>query len=105
MFSTWYGLWKIKDIAERTQSDKALKDKAFKIASDPKPDGYHKGLVLIIYKFFDEKSSESGVANESNYQLASEIYKQIIKWAKATKESSIYCVQLNCLVNTHELFL
>ena len=30
---------KSKDLAKRTQSDKVLKDKAFKIASDPKYDG------------------------------------------------------------------
>ena len=31
---------KLKDLATRTQSDKVLKDKTFKIASDPKFDGY-----------------------------------------------------------------
>ena len=31
---------KSKDLAKRTESDKVLKDKAFKIASDPKSDGY-----------------------------------------------------------------
>ena len=31
---------KTKDLAKRTQSDKVLKDKAFKIASDSKYDGY-----------------------------------------------------------------
>ena len=30
---------KPKDLAKRTQSDKVLRDKAFKIASDPKFDG------------------------------------------------------------------
>ena len=34
-----------KDLAKRTQSDKILKNKAFKIASDPKYDGYQRGLV------------------------------------------------------------
>ena len=29
-----------KDLARRTQSDKVSRDKAFKIASDPKYDGY-----------------------------------------------------------------
>ena len=29
-----------KDLVKRTQSDKVLKNKAFKIASDPKYDGY-----------------------------------------------------------------
>ena len=31
---------KTKDLVKRTQSDKVLKDKAFKIASNPKYDGY-----------------------------------------------------------------
>ena len=42
---------KSKDLAKRTQSDKVLRDKAFKIASDPKYDGYQKGLASMIYKF------------------------------------------------------
>ena len=43
---------KSKDLAKRTQSDKVLRDKAFKIASDPKHDGYQWELALMIYKFF-----------------------------------------------------
>ena len=46
---------KPKDLAKRTQSDKVLGDKAFRIASDPKYDGYQRGLVPMIYKFFDKK--------------------------------------------------
>ena len=44
-----YGKW--KDLSKRTQSDKVLKDKAFKIASDPKYDGYQRGLASMVYKF------------------------------------------------------
>ena len=36
---------KSKDLAKRTQSDKILRDKAFKIASYPKYDGYQRGLA------------------------------------------------------------
>ena len=36
---------KSKDLAKRTRSDKVLRDKAFKIASDPKYDGYQRGLA------------------------------------------------------------
>ena len=36
---------KSKDLARRTQSDKVLRDKAFKIASNLKHDGYQRGLV------------------------------------------------------------
>ena len=43
---------KSKDLAKRTQSDKVLRDKAFKIANDPKYDGYQTELASMIYKFF-----------------------------------------------------
>ena len=56
-----------------------MKDKAFKIASDPKYDGYQRGLASMVYKFFDKKSKGSGVVNERNYQLANELHKPIIK--------------------------
>ena len=36
---------KSKDLAKRTQSDKVLRNKAFKIASDPKYDGNQRGLA------------------------------------------------------------
>ena len=48
---------KLKDVAKRTQSDKVLKDQVFKIANDPKYDGYQKGLASMVYKFFDKKST------------------------------------------------
>ena len=41
-----------KDLAKRTASDKALKDEAFNSAKNTNHDGYKKGLVLIVYKFF-----------------------------------------------------
>ena len=43
---------KSKDLTKRTQSDKALTNKAFKIASDQKHDGYQRGLPSMVYKFF-----------------------------------------------------
>ena len=33
----------------------------------------------MAYKFFDKKSSGSGIANEPNYQLADELHTPIIK--------------------------
>ena len=39
---------KSKDLENRTQSDKVLKDKAFKSASDPKYDGYQRGLASMV---------------------------------------------------------
>ena len=41
-----------KDLAKRTTLDKALRDKAFDIASNPKYNGYKKGLASMVYKFF-----------------------------------------------------
>ena len=70
---------KTKDLVKRTQSDKVLKDKAIKIASDPKYDGYQRGLASMVYKFFDKKSKGRGIANEPNYQLANELHKPIIR--------------------------
>ena len=82
---------KSKDLLKRTQSDEVLRDKAFKIASDSKYDGYQKGLDSKIYKFFDRKftllnkSSGSGVDTEPNYQLADELHRQIIRKFKTEK--------------------
>ena len=89
---------KSKDLIKRTQSDKVLKDKAFKIASDPKYDGYQRGLASMVYKFFDKKSSGSGVAaslanksaTEPNYQLANKLHRQITRKIKRRKVYSYF---------------
>ena len=76
---------KPKDLIKRTQSDKVLKDKAFKIATDPKYDGYQRGLASVVYNFFDKKSaslnksSGSSIVNEPNYQLTNEFDRPIIR--------------------------
>ena len=41
---------KSKDLIKRTQSDKVLINKAFKIASDPKYDGYQRGFTSFLIK-------------------------------------------------------
>ena len=56
-FQQYMAYGKLKDLAKRTQSDKVLKNKAFKIASGPKYDGYQRGLASMVYKFFDKKLS------------------------------------------------
>ena len=82
---------KSKDLIKITQLDKVLKDKAFKIASNPKYDGYQRGLASMVYKFFDKKSASldkskgSGIINEPNYQLANELHKPIIRKFKKRK--------------------
>ena len=85
---TAYG--KSKDLVKRTQSDKVLRDKAFEIASDLKYDGYQRGLASMVYNFFDKKSSRSGVASMTNYQLANELQRQIIKKFKRRKVYSSF---------------
>ena len=45
---------KSKDLTKRTQSDQVLRNKAFKIASNLKCDGYQRGLASKIYRFFDK---------------------------------------------------
>ena len=90
---------KSKDLAIRlTQSDNVLRDKAFKIASNPKYYGYQRGLASMLYKFFDKKSKGSGIsaslanksANEPNYQLANELHKPIIRKFKKRKVYSSF---------------
>ena len=49
---------KTKDLVKRTQSDKVSKDKAFKIASGPKYDGYQIGLTSMVYKFLIKSLKE-----------------------------------------------
>ena len=76
---------KSKDLAKRTQSDKVLRNKVFKIVSNPKYDGYQRRLASMVYKLFDKKSSGSGIANEPNYQLANELHKR-----KNSKKKSLF---------------
>ena len=60
-----------KDLTNRTLADKVLKDRAFEIASNPKFDGYQRGLASMVYKFFDKKSSGSEVRRAEQTQRAS----------------------------------
>ena len=122
-------VWKTKDLVKRTPSDNVLKDRAFRIASNSNCDGYQRGLASVVYKFFDNRPSGSGIVNEPNYQLANEFHKPIVRklkkikvyssftdnilrvdladmhWVKIRKGSSIYFEQLIYLVNVRGLFL
>ena len=79
-----------KDLKRRTQSDKVLKDKAFKIVSNPKYGGNQRGLGSMIYKFFNKKSKGTGIKNEikEKQQLANELHKPIIRKFEKRK---VYC--------------
>ena len=81
---------KSKDLIKRTKSDKVLKDKTFKIANNPKYDGYLRGLASMVYKFFHKKFKGSAIVNEQNYQLANELLKPIIRKFKKRKGYSSY---------------
>ena len=81
---------KSKNLVKRTQSDKVLSDKAFKIASNPKYDGYQRGLASMVHKFFDKKYSGIGITNELNYQLPNELHKTVIKNFKKRKVHSSF---------------
>ena len=75
---------------KRTQSDKVLRDKAFKIASNPNYDDYQRGLASIVYKFFDKKSKGSGIKSMSNQQLVDQLHKPFIKNFKRRKVYSSF---------------
>ena len=74
-----------KDLINRTEADKVLRDKAYDIASNPEYDGYQRGLASMVYKFFDKKSTGSGfkklknTTKSSSSILANELHKPIIK--------------------------
>ena len=81
---------KFKDLEKRTQSDIVLKNSALKIASNPKYNGYERGLASMVYKFFNKKSKGSGLKENqenllANSQLANELHKPIITKFKKNK--------------------
>ena len=69
----------LKDLAKRAASKKALRDKAFNIARNPKYDGYQKGLPSMVYKFFDKETAGGAIKSLQNQQLANELHKPIIR--------------------------
>ena len=88
-----------KYLAKRTIADKVWRDKAFKIASNQKYDGYQRRLASMVFKFFDKKSEGSDrplpcasqiVNNKENIQLADELHKPIIRKFKKRKVHSSF---------------
>ena len=89
-----------KDLAKRTGSDNVLRNKAFKIVSNPKYDKYQRGLASIVYKFKKtlKGSGVATLANKSvikneirqNQQLAEELYKPIIRKVKKRRVYSSF---------------
>ena len=67
---------KYKDRLNRKKSDVILKNKALKIAMNPKINGYQRGLASMFYKFFNERTKGSSINNK---KLAEELHKPIVK--------------------------
>ena len=89
-----------KDLLNRTEADKVLKDKGYDIASNPEYDVYQRGLASMVYKFFDKKSTAGPTAEPSSLEgmgsgfkklknsssiLAYELHKPIIKKSEKRK--------------------
>ena len=79
-----------KGLAKRTQSDIVLENKALKIASNPKYNGYERGLASVVYKIFDKKPTGAGLKENQgdflqNSQLANELHKPITRKFKKRK--------------------
>ena len=89
---------KYKDVENRLMSDQKLRNSAYDIASNPKYDGYQRGLASMVHKFFDskiallDKKTMSGTGNAkhtekpsslertgNNKTLAEELHKPVIK--------------------------
>ena len=60
---------KYKNLNKRTQSDEVLKDKAFKIASNQKYDGYQGGLASMVYSFLVLNCQTNNLQMNSTNQL------------------------------------
>ena len=80
-----------KDIKNRRAADKIVRDKAYKIAKDPKYYGSQRGLASMVYKFLDRKTAGSSVKLiPQNEQLADELHKPIIRKFKKRKVFSAF---------------
>ena len=91
---------KYKDYAKRTESDKVLREKSFKIAKNSKCDGYQRGLASTVYEFFDKKVSagngvatlanKSAIKSTSNQQLVNKLHKPFIRKFKKRRVYSSF---------------
>ena len=68
-----------KDLINRTEADNVLRGKAYDIASNPEYDGYQRGLASMVYKFFDKKSTRSGIASSSILNFINLLLTNLIK--------------------------
>ena len=66
---------------------KCYTDKTLNIAKNTKYNEYQRGLISVVYHFFDKKPSGSVVKNESmsSQELAEELHKAIIRKVRKRK--------------------
>ena len=70
---------KSKDLVRRTQSDKVLRDKAFKIASNPRYDGYQRGLASRFINFLIKSLKEVVLLMNQIINLQMNYINQLLK--------------------------
>ena len=83
-----------KDLINRTEADKVLRDKAYNIASNPEYHGYQRGLASMVYTFFDKKST----AEPSSLERMGSGFKTLKNTAKSSsleRSSSILADELH----------
>ena len=80
---------KYKDLKGRTKSGIFLKNKAYKIAANPKYD-FQRALASMVWKLFDKRSKKVLGPGVDNRQLADELHKPIIKNFKRRKVYSSF---------------
>ena len=78
------------DLPQIITSDKVLREKAFNIAKNLKCNVHQRDLASMVYKFFDKKTSGSGIKNEnmSNQELVKELHKPIIRKFEEQEKST-----------------
>ena len=82
-----------KDLINRTEADKVLRDKAYDIASNPEYDGYQRGLASMVYKFLDSKVASPD--KKSTARTGSDFKKPTAKPSALALNSSILADELH----------
>ena len=87
---------KYKDVENRLISDQIVRNSVYDIVSNPKKDGYQRGLAGMVYKFFNskvaslDKKAMSGKGTENNKILAEELHKPVNKKFDKRKVYSLF---------------
>ena len=70
-----------KDLNSRTAAGKVLCVRTFNIAKNKKHDKYQRGLALMVFNFFDKKTSGGAIKKEimQNEELAKNYANQVLK--------------------------